>query len=173
MNEKGKEIMKVKDVMTREVHTCWPDTNLTMAAMQMWDGDFGALPVVQDSGKIAGMITDRDICMAAAMTRRDLATIPVKEVMSGQVYACSSETDVHEALKIMQQRQVRRLPIINPEDGKLAGILSLNDVVRRVQTNGQTELTAQDVEETLKAICTPSSPPPLAKPFQPPPQLAA
>ena len=58
--------MKTQDVMTREVHTCRPDTDLAMAAMQMWDGDFGVLPVVADGGEVVGMITDRDICMATA-----------------------------------------------------------------------------------------------------------
>ena len=72
------------------------------------------------------MITDRDICMAAATKHRDPANIRVKEVISGQVYGCSCDTDIHEALKIMQQKQVRRLPIIRPiinaEDGRLQGI---------------------------------------------------
>lgn len=146
--------MKVKDMMTSDVHTCQPETNLAMAAMQMWDGDFGVLPVVADGRKVVGMITDRDICMAAASKQRDPATIRVEEVVTGQVYGCSPDTDIHEALKIMQQRQVRRLPIINADDGKLAGILSLNDIALKAQNDGRAELSAQDVENTLKAICT-------------------
>jgi CBS domain-containing protein len=146
--------MKVKDMMTSDVHTCQPETNLAMAAMQMWDGDFGVLPVVADGRKVVGMITDRDICMAAASKQRDPATIRVEEVVTGQVYGCSPDTDIHEALKIMQQRQVRRLPIINADDGKLAGILSLNDIALKAQSDGRAELSAQDVENTLKAICT-------------------
>ena len=55
--------MKVQEIMTREVHTCRPETNLAMAAMQMWDGDFGVLPV-ERNGRIIGLLTDRDICMA-------------------------------------------------------------------------------------------------------------
>ena len=62
--------MKVEEVMTRDVQSCYPETNLAEAAMQMWRGDFGVLPVV-DSGKVVGMITDRDICMAAATKHRD------------------------------------------------------------------------------------------------------
>ena len=146
--------MKVKDMMTSDVHTCQPETNLAMAAMQMWDGDFGVLPVVADGRKVVGMITDRDICMAAASKQRDPATIRVEDVVTGQVYGCSPDTDIHEALKIMQQRQVRRLPIINADDGKLAGILSLNDIALKAQSDARAELSAQDVENTLKAICT-------------------
>ena len=71
------------------------------------------MPVVTAVGKVVGMITDRDICMAAATKHRDPANIRVKEVMSGKAYGCSCDTDIHEALKIMQQKQVRRLPIVS------------------------------------------------------------
>jgi len=145
--------MKVQDVMKRDVHTCRPDTNLAMAAMQMWDGDFGVLPVLADGGKVVGMITDRDICMAAATKHCDPATIRVEEVTTGEVYGCSPDTDIREALKIMQQRRVRRLPIISAEDGRLCGILSMNDIALKAQDNRTAELSAQDVENTLKAIC--------------------
>ena len=89
--------------------------------MQMWRGDYGALPVVTAAGKVVGMITDRDICMAAAIKHRDPANIRVKEMMSGKVYGCSCDTDIHEALKIMQQKQVRRLPIIKRRRWQTAG----------------------------------------------------
>jgi CBS domain-containing protein len=165
--------MKVHDVMTQDVRTCRPETNLAQAAIQMWNGDFGVLPVVADGGKVVGMITDRDICMAAATKHRDPAKIRVGEVMTGQVYGCSPDTDIHEALKIMQQRQVRRLPIINADDKRLAGILSMNDVTLKAKGEGETELSARDVENTLKAICAHPIRS-LTKPFaQAVPQLAA
>lgn len=145
--------MKVQDIMNREVHSCRPETNLSMAAMQMWDGDFGVLPVLANGGTVVGMITDRDICMAAATKHCDPASIQVEEVMTGQVYGCSPETEIHEALKIMQQRKVRRLPVMNANDGKLAGILSLNDIALKAQADAKAELSAQDVENTLKTIC--------------------
>ncbi len=144
--------MKVQDVMTYEVQTCSPETNLAAAAMQMWRGDFGVMPVVA-GGKVVGMITDRDICIAAATKHRDPANIRVKEVISGQVYGCSPDTDIHEALKIMQQKQVRRLPIISAEDGRLAGILSMNDVALKEQGGAKAELSAEDVETTMRGIC--------------------
>lgn len=164
--------MKVQDVMTEEVHTCRPDTNLAMAAMQMWDGDFGVLPVL-DGKKIVGMITDRDICMAAAIKRCDPGTIRVDEVMTGQVFACSPETDIQEALKIMRKNQVRRLPVIDAIDRRLAGLLSLNDVALKAQAEGGADLKAQDVEDTLRAICAHRASAPVTEPFQPVRQLAA
>jgi CBS domain-containing protein len=144
--------MKVQDVMTYDVQTCSPETNLAAAAMQMWRGDFGVMPIVA-GGKVVGMITDRDICIAAATKHRDPANIRVKEVISGQVYGCSPDTDIHEALKIMQQKQVRRLPIISAEDGRLAGILSMNDVALKEQGGAKAELSAEDVETTMRGIC--------------------
>jgi CBS domain-containing protein len=145
--------MRVEHVMNRDVQTCRPETNLSTAAMQMWKGDCGVLPVVTATGEVVGMITDRDICMAAATKHRDAATIRVKEVISGQVYACSPDADIHTALNVMRQKQVRRLPIINGEDGKLVGILSIDDVALKVGGGLKSDLSAQDLENTLRAIC--------------------
>lgn len=145
--------MKVQDVMTYDVQSCRPEANLAEAAMQMWRGDFGALPVVTTAGKVVGMITDRDICMAAATKHRDTASIRVKEVISGKVYGCSPDTDIREALKIMQRKQVRRLPIISAEDGRLKGILSMNDLALKARADRKAELSAEDVENTLREIC--------------------
>ena len=163
--------MKVQDVMTYDVRTCSPETNLSAAAMQMWRGDFGVMPVVA-GGKVVGMITDRDICIAAATKHRDPANIRVKEVISGQVYGCSPDTDIHEALKIMQQKQVRRLPIMSAEDGRLAGILSMNDVALKEQGGAKAELSAEDVETTMRGICAHRELP-LAKQMESALQMAA
>ena len=133
--------------------------------MQMWIGDCGILPVVADGGKVVGMITDRDICMAAATKHRDPAMIRVKEVTSGKVYGCSPDTEIHEALKIMREKQVRRLPIMSAETGKLSGILSMNDVAVKAQGGAKAELSADDVESTMRGICTHRELP-LAQPMQ-------
>jgi CBS domain-containing protein len=163
-------MMKVQDVMTYNVQTCRPETNLADAAMRMWRNDCGALAVIADGQKVVGMITDRDICMAAATKHRDPANIRVGDAISGKVYACSPDTDIHEALKIMQQKQVRRLPIISAEDGRLAGILSMNDVALRAQGGRQAELSAEDVESALRGICAHRELP-LAKPIESAPQM--
>ena len=146
--------MKVEDVMTKGVQSCRPETNLADAAMRMWRNDCGVLPVLANGEKVVGMFTDRDICMAAATKHRDPTNIRVSEVTSGKVYSCSPDADVHEALKTMQQKQVRRLPIIRSEDGKLVGILSMNDLALMEQGGAKAELSAEDVEQTLRGICT-------------------
>lgn len=156
-------LMKTQDVMTKDVHTCLPDTNLGLAALQMSEGDFGVLPVVEDHGRVAGMITDRDICMGVASRDQRPSEIPVEEVMSHEVYSCSPQDEIRDALRTMQQRRVRRLPVI--EKGKIVGLLSLNDLALKARSSDQAELSAQDVEETLKEISAHSTSA-LGRPFQ-------
>ena len=74
--------------MTSEVRTCRPDMNLAEAVREMWDGDCGALPVVNDEGRVTGMITDRDICVAVATRGRAADRIAVRDVASGHAHTC-------------------------------------------------------------------------------------
>jgi CBS domain-containing protein len=146
--------MKVKEVMTSNVQTCMPETSLATAAMMMRENDCGVLPVVNVSDNVVGMITDRDICMGAATKQRDLSTIAVAEVISGDAYVCLPDDDVRQALETMKEKRVRRLPVIDAE-GKLHGILSMNDAVLQAKENGAKEqkLSYGDVIRTFKAIC--------------------
>lgn len=147
--------MKVQDVMTEQVRSCWPDTNLAAAAGLMWKKDCGVLPVVADGGKAIGVITDRDIAIAMGTRKQTASAIPVKEVMSARLFTVSPEDDIHAALKLMRKERVHRLPVVN-NDGVLKGILSLNDVVlHAVHADGKKrpELSYDDVVSTLKAVC--------------------
>lgn len=147
--------MKVKEIMTGEAITCTPETSLATAAQFMWEGDCGVLPVITDDKNIVGMITDRDVCMAMAMKLRPASEIPVSEVISGKVYSCSPEMDIHDALKLMKQERIHRLPVVDTDE-KLHGILSMNDVVLEAkEAKGKKESTPtyDDVVETYKAIC--------------------
>jgi CBS domain-containing protein len=145
--------MKVQDVMTKEVKTCAPETDLADVAMSMWMRDCGVLPVVDERGQVIGMITDRDVCIATGCRRRDPATILVSEVMTRLVHSCSPEADLCEAIEIMRQKQVRRLPVINAA-GKLCGILSLNDVALKIQADAKApEPGPRDIHAVLRSIC--------------------
>jgi CBS domain-containing protein len=150
--------MKVSEIMTWDVQSCTPETNLAAAAMQMWNGDCGALPVVDDEGGVLGMITDRDICIAAATKHRDISSIKVSEVKTGEVRSCAPTTSIRDALRLFEEARVRRLPVVD-EDNKLQGILSMSDIVLLTgegRDKKATDVSTADVANTFKAICTPS-----------------
>ena len=149
--------MKVAEVMTQDVQSCTSETNLAAAAMQMWNGDCGVLPVVDNDGRVIGIITDRDICIAAATNHQDIAGIKVGEVTTGEVQSCAPEMNVRDALKIFEQARVRRLPVLD-KNNKLQGILSMNDIVLRTlgsRDQKPGEVSYAEVVNTFKAICTP------------------
>lgn len=147
--------MKVQEVMNNQVHSCRPDTNLAAAGAVMWDYDCGTLPVVDDAEHVVGVITDRDIAIAAATKGRPAGEIPVRDVISGTVYSCEEHDDIHAALKIMRHAKVRRLPVVNVA-GRLQGILCLNDIALRAEeAHGRhvPELSYEDAMSTFKAVC--------------------
>ena len=142
--------MKVQDIMVQDAKVCHPNTNLATAAETMWTNDCGALPVLDGGGKVVGMITDRDICMAVGTRNRIPSEITVFAVKLQEVHTCAPDDDIHEALKTMQTKRVRRLPVVS-NDGALRGILCLNDLALNARKRGA--LSYEDVVETLKAIC--------------------
>lgn len=147
--------MKVQELMTKDVKTCGRYSNLAEAASLLWEGDCGVLPVMDDD-KLAGIISDRDICFAVATKGRLASEITVGEVVSGRpVYTCRPEDDVRNALSTMQQQQVRRIPVVN-SDGRIEGILSISDVVLAAESEarGITQgVSSKEAISTLKAIC--------------------
>ena len=147
--------MKANDVMTTAARTCGLDTNLAAASEIMWNADCGILPVVDRDDNVVGVITDRDICIAVGSRGWLACDIAVKDVMSGNVFACRPDTDIRDALATMRGEKVRRLVVANP-DGRVAGILSLDDIAVAAQSGvggRQPELSLGDVALTLKAIC--------------------
>jgi len=146
--------MKVRDIMTSDVQSCRPDTNLAAVAKLMWDTDCGVLPVLNDQGEVFGMITDRDICMACATKNRAPSEITVGETVSGKTFGCKMSDEVHTAMEIMKREQVRRLPVVD-EEGSLQGIISMNDLILLVgetQAGKAPAISCQDVARTLRAI---------------------
>jgi CBS domain-containing protein len=146
--------MKVRRIMTSNVAACSPDTNLSAAAGLMWHYDCGVIPVIVGNQKVVGVITDRDICMAAAMSNRPASQIAVSEIISGEVFACAPEDEVSEALAIMQRRQVLRLPVVD-QNGTLQGILSMNDIVLRSEEGRKSAgggISYAEVVNTRKVI---------------------
>jgi CBS domain-containing protein len=141
--------------MSREVITCTPEMELARVGWLMWEGDCGSLPVLRE-GKIAGIITDRDLCMAAAMKPRPCTEIRVAEAMSaGDVAVVREDGSLEDALALMAERRVRRLPVVNPV-GDLVGILSLNDAVRAAEkSGGEARVTCDQILSVLRAVAEP------------------
>jgi CBS domain-containing protein len=144
--------MKVQDIMTGDVETCSPESDLAAAAVIMWKRDCGSVPVVDESRRVVGMITDRDICMAVATRNKLASMIKVSEVISGRVYACAPDDSIRDALETMQSAQLRRLPVVDDE-GTLHGILSINDVVlHSAKGRSKKHISHRDVIATLKVL---------------------
>ena len=148
--------MKVQELMVQEVRSCSAHDDLTAPARIMWEADCGSVPVVGEDGAVVGMLTDRDLCMAAYTTGRPLAQLRVADVMAREVRSCRPQDDLQEAEETMRSAQVRRLPVV--DGGRLVGILSLNDLAlaaadeRRRRSRGA---TPQEVAGVLAAVCAP------------------
>ena len=116
---------KVSDVMTRNVRSVGPDATIQEAASMMKDMQTGPFPVVE-GGKVVGIITDQDVVARAVAEGRDQQSTQVRDVMTADVLSCSPDTDLREAARTMQQKQTRRLVVLQGD--RLVGIVSVSDM---------------------------------------------
>jgi len=153
--------MQVANLMTKAVRTCRIDDHLDCVARAMWDGDIGAVPVVDGDERLVGIVTDRDVCMAAYTQGKPLAAIPVTTAMAKDVVTCRPEDLVADVEWRMQTKQIRRLPVVDGH-GRIAGVLSLNDIARRAEADRSKAARGVGLDEvavTLAAICQPHGQP--------------
>jgi CBS domain-containing protein len=153
--------MKVEQVMTRPVKACRADQSVVEAARIMWEGDCGCVPVVQAADGldevVVGMITDRDVCMAAYTQGRPLGEIQVASAMARDVATCLPEDSITTALGIMETRQIRRLPVVDSW-GRLVGMLSISDLAEeaaRERARVRKDVTPARIGEVLGGIAAP------------------
>jgi len=141
------------EAMCEDVGTCSAEATAAEAARILWERDCGLVPVLAPDGsrRVVGVVTDRDLCMAAYIQGRRLAEIPLREIMSTRLHTCSPQEAVDQVLARMGQAQVRRLPVVD-EQGRLRGVLSLADLARAERPS------AAEVAATLRAICRPRAP---------------
>jgi CBS domain-containing protein len=144
--------MRIDEYMSSTVFTCRPDTNLEQAARLMWEHDCGVLLVVDEHDHVVALVTDRDLCMGAYTQGKTLAELPVGNSMSREVVSCLPSDPVEHAIRVMADRKVRRMPVVDAS-GALRGIVSLNDVFRRVASLRDNRLRS-------------SSPPSWSKPWR-------
>jgi len=121
--------MKVKNVMHRGVTWVKPDTGLSAIARKMRVDDIGAVPVGED-GRLIGMVTDRDIAIRGAAKSGDCAKLTAADVMTKPIVCCRSEDELAHAVRVMERRKIRRLPVVDAKR-QMVGMLSLGDVSRK------------------------------------------
>lgn len=148
--------MQVRDVMTRNVKTCSASDPLTRAAQLMWDHDIGCVPVLDPRELLAGVITDRDICMAAYTQGRALDEIPVFSAMASNLAVVRPEDDIEEAERMMSVHQVRRIPVVDA-GRKIVGIITVGDLLN-VGMGLDVVAKKDGILTTLRAIGTPRHP---------------
>ena len=141
--------MKVEQLMTPSPATCGMTDNLAQVVERMWDANCGIVPVVDDAGRVLAVITDRDICVAAATRGLAPGEIGVEEMQRKPVVTCRPDDNVKHALRLMAEHRVRRLPVTSDE-GILHGIISLDDIA--VATGARNTVSAAEVLSTMKAI---------------------
>lgn len=152
--------MKIDEIMTRNVHTCTPNDSLATAAQIMWENDCGAVPVVDREGKLVGIITDRDLAMAAHLQNVALRESRVANAMARDVKVCGPQDTPATVQALMQQYKVRRIPVVDAER-RLLGIVSLGDlayVMSSQQTLGGDGMTWTAIAHTLAAVSEPRVP---------------
>ncbi len=141
--------MKIREIMTRNVQCISPGSTLQEAARQMRDLDVGSLPVCQND-QLLGMITDRDITVRCSAQGKSPQEVKVQDAMSTDLVFCFDDEDVDVAADLMEERQIRRLPILD-RNKRLVGIVALADLATR---QGDEKLSG----EILQEISQPNQP---------------
>jgi CBS domain-containing protein len=118
--------MKVKNAMHKGAEWVAPDTPVAQIAKKMKELDVGSLPVGEND-RLIGMVTDRDITCRAVANGRDISKVTARDVMTRGIFYCRDSEELDDALRIMESRKIRRLPVID-EKKRMVGMLSLGDV---------------------------------------------
>jgi CBS domain-containing protein len=152
--------MTVEPLMSRPVRHCRPDQTLAYAASLMWEHDCGALPVCagpDGESQVIGMLTDRDVCMAAMFRGKALHELKVADAMSRDIRVVERDDRAEDVELLMREQRIRRVPVTD-ERGWLIGIVSLADLARaarRAAAGQANAISERDVGHTLAAICEP------------------
>jgi CBS domain-containing protein len=125
-------MMKVSEIMSRDVQVAAPDVSIKEAARIMANMDAGAVPVGEEE-QLVGMITDRDIAVRAVAEGKSPDT-PVRDVMSTDILYCFQDDDIEQVARNMAEMKVRRLPVVDRHK-RLVGIVSFGDVAKGVKSN--------------------------------------
>ncbi|HYN10935.1 MAG TPA: CBS domain-containing protein [Vicinamibacterales bacterium] len=145
--------MHIKELMSQPAVTCTERDHLDVPARLMWEYDCGVIPVVDDDGRLCGVVTDRDICMAAYTQGQPLHAISVTTAMARDVMSCHPDDAIEDAERLMRDGQIRRVPVVDAA-GRPQGVVSLNDVARAT-ARGKKSSIDRELVTTMAAICEP------------------
>jgi CBS domain-containing protein len=143
----GRSRVRCREIMTTDVKTVSRDTPIRDVAVNMREGDVGSMPVAEN-GKLVGIVTDRDIVVRAVAEGREAST-HVGEVMTAEIFSVRPDDFAFEAVRLMGDKQVRRVPVVH-DDGSLAGIIAMADVALEMEDE-------REIAETLEEISSGSS----------------
>ena len=133
---------KCREIMTKSVRTVSPDASIREVAQLMREGDMGAVPIV-GNGKRIGIVTDRDIVVRVVAEGKDAST-PISQAMTTELFTVSPDDFVFEAIRLMGDKQVRRIPVINGS-GELAGIIAMADVALDTEDEREIAATLEEI----------------------------
>jgi CBS domain-containing protein len=139
--------------MTTGPICCRVDDLLSGVALKMESEDIGIMPVIDAAGRAIGMITDRDICMAAAHRGERLDELRVDAAMTRAVHGVRVDDGVADAERVMRQHKVHRV-VVHDEDGRVVGIVSLSDLARCSSHVCRARVSEHEVAATLRAMAT-------------------
>jgi CBS domain-containing protein len=141
-------------IMTPRPATCAPSETLAQAVTRMWNLDIGWLPVVEGD-QLVGIVTDRDACIAACTRGMRMDDLTVASAMSREVWSCTPQNTIDEALGLMRAHKIRRLPV-QDEEGRLVGVITLGDIARAPAVEAERRRHhAAAVGMALAEICIP------------------
>jgi CBS domain-containing protein len=152
--------MNVEQLMTKNGAACLPGATLNEVAQIMWDGDCGFVPVVESHARprLVGVITDRDVCMAAYTRGASLKDLCAADAMTADFAVCGPADALSHAVLRMAEARVRRLPVAD-EAGQLIGVISISDIAREAarqrRRRSKREITQAEVGSLLAAISEP------------------
>lgn len=143
--------MKIREVMSANPVCCLPTDSAQRVARIMCDHNVGSIPVVidQDSRKLVGMITDRDLCCSVVADGVDPKSVPVEKFMTLNPVTCREEENVENCERLMQERQIRRMPIVDAED-RVIGIIAQADLALKDNKPEQVSKTVAEISKTSK-----------------------
>lgn len=137
--------MQIKDIMSKDIISLNSEDSIERAAQMMRQFDIGAIPVCDNSGRLTGIITDRDITLNSVASGANANQQKICDFMTSNPVAGSPDMDIHDAVRLMSRHQIRRLPIV--ENNNLVGIVSLGDISQDPTLQDNAEVALKNISE--------------------------